>query len=143
MMGRQKLRSDLTAELIKHNTFDLPESMILNYMHNMRREKDHAEGREHTHDHGDHEHDYTDEERTAAIRQLKGYLLIEAVSKKVGIEISDDEFQEHLAERAERMGVDLEQLKRSARVEEFRRELRESKVFDHLAEKAKVKEESI
>jgi hypothetical protein len=28
-------------------------------------------------------------------------------------------------------------------VEELRRELRESKVFDHLAEKAKVKEESI
>ena len=143
MMGRQKLRSDLTAELIKHNPFDLPESMLVNYMHNMRREKDHSEGREHAHDHGDHDHDYTDEERTSAIRQLKGYLLIEAVSKKVGIEISDEEFQEHLAERAQRMGVDLEQLKRSARVEELRRELRESKVFDLLAEKAVVKEESI
>ena len=142
MMGRQKLRSDLTAELIKHNPFDLPESMLENYMHNMRREKDHAEGREHDHDH-DHDHDYTDEERMSAVRQLKGYLLIEAVSKKLGIEIGEEEFQEHLGQRAERMGVDLEQLKRSARVEDLRRELRESKVFDHLAEKAKVTEESI
>ena len=77
------------------------------------------------------------------MRQLKGYILIEAVGKEAGVEVGEEEFEQHLQQRAERMGVDVEQLKRSARVGDLRRELRESKVFDLLAEKAKVKDETI
>ena len=48
-----------------------------------------------------------------------------------------------LRERAEQSGVDLENLKRSARVDELQRELRETKVFDFLSERAHFKEETI
>ena len=153
MMARQKMRADLTAELIKHNPFDLPESMLQNYLQSMRREREqardgHDHDHDHDHDHGhDHDHDedheFSEEERAAAVRQLKGYILVEAVGKEAGVEVGEEEFEQHLQQRAERMGVDVEQLKRSARVGDLRRELRESKVFDLLAEKAKVKDETI
>jgi len=137
-MERQKLRSDLIAELIKKNSFDLPESMIENYLSSIRKEREQG----HDHDH-DHDHEYSEEERASAVRQLKGYLLIEAVGKQAGIEVEDEEFEQHLRERAEQSGGDLENLKRSARVDELQRELRETKVFDFLSERANLKEETI
>jgi len=77
------------------------------------------------------------------VRRLKSYLLIEGVRKQAGIEVSDEEFEEYLARRAEEMGVKLEDLKRSPRLGDLRRELEENEIFDLLIERAKIKEETV
>ena len=96
----------------------------------------------HGHDH-DHDHDHSDEERQQAKRRLKTFLLIEGVRKKAAIEIGDEEFDLFVAERAERAGLKSEDLKRSGRLDDLRRELEEDKVFALLSEKAKIKEEKV
>jgi len=131
-ISRQGLRTALIEELIKKNPFDLPGSMVDSYLESLHREEEQ-----------DHEHEHTEEERRAAARRLKSYLLIEGVRKQAGIEVSDEEFEEYLARRAEEMGVKLEDLKRSPRLGDLRRELEENEIFDLLIERAKIKEETV
>ena len=135
-MAKQRERHELISQLIEKNAFDLPESMVENYLHSMHRQN------QHDHDH-DHDHDHSDEERENAIRRLKSYLLTEAVRKKAEIEVSDEEFEQYLAERAAQVGVKVEDIKRSGRADDLRSEMAEDKVFDLLIEKAVIKEEKV
>ena len=144
-MSRQRVRSELVDALIKANEFDLPQSLVEEYLEGMRREQ-----QEHAHEHHDHDHDHdhaedvpTEEQRTAAVRSLKTYLLLEAVRKKGEIEVSGDEFEAHLQQRSEQLGIKLEELKRSPRADEFRKELEEDKIFEYLTDKADIQEESV
>ena len=142
-MAEQRLRSDLVGQLIEKNEFELPESMVENYLKSMKREQ---QGQGHDHDHDDSDHDdsdHTDEEREQAVRRLKSFLLIEGVRKQAKVEITDEEFETFAAERAEQGGIKLEDMQRSGRVDDLRRELEEKKVFDLLGEKAKIKEEKV
>ncbi len=138
-MAEQRLRSELVSQLIEKNEFDLPESMVDNYINSMKREQ---QGNDHDRDH-DHDHDHDHEEREQAVRRLKTFLLVEGVRKKAAISVSDEEFDVFAAERAEQAGVKLDDLKRSGRIDDLRRELEEKKVFDVLGEKANIKEEKV
>jgi trigger factor len=142
-MAEQRLRSDLAGQLIEKNEFELPESMVENYLKSMKREQ---QAHDHDHDDSDHDHDdseHTDEEREQAVRRLKSFLLIEGVRKQAKVEVTDEEFEIFAAERAEQGGIKLEDMQRSGRVDDLRRELVEKKVFDLLGEKAKIKEEKV
>ena len=77
------------------------------------------------------------------MHRLKTFLLIEAVRKKAGVEVADEELDHFVAERAERAGFKVEDLKRSGKIDDLRRELEEKKVFDLLSENAKIKEEKV
>ena len=129
-MGRQKLRTDLIAELIKKNPFELPESMIENYLESLSREQEGARAP-------------GEEERTAVVRQIKTFLLMGAMRQKLQLEVGDEEFDQYLQQRAEESGVSLEDLKRSARLDDLRRELEEDKVIDFLVEQAEIEEEKV
>ena len=133
-MAQQRLRSELIGQLIEKNDFELPESMVENYLHSL--EQEHAH---HDHDH-DHDHDHSDEERTQATRQLKSYLLLESVRQQAGVEVTDEEFAQFTAERAEHAGIQPTDLQNA---EGLRRELEDQKVFELLVAKAKIKEEKV
>ena len=77
------------------------------------------------------------------MRRLKSYLLTEAVRKKADISVSDEEFEAHLEERANAAGIKVEDVRRSGRTDDLRRELEENKVFELLGEKANVTEENV
>ncbi len=85
----------------------------------------------------------TDEERETAERRLKSYLVMENLRKKVGIEVSDEDFEQYLVTRAAQMGMKPEDLKRSPRIAELRRDLEEDKIFEHLEQGAKVTDKAI
>ena len=150
-MSRQRVRSELVDALIKANEFDLPKSLVEEYLEGMQREQKenapehdhHDHDHDHDHDHGHAEDEPTDEQRTAAVRSLKTYLLLEAVCKKAEIEVSSDELEAHLQQRSEQLGIKLEELKRSPRADEFRKELEEDKIFEYLTDKADIQEESV
>lgn len=129
-MAQQRLRSELIGQLILKNDFELPESMVDNYLHSLERE--HA-------DH-DHDHSHSDEERAQTARQLKSYLLLESVRQQAEVEVTDEEFAQFAAERAARAGVQPADLQNA---EELRRELEDQKVFELLIAKAKIKEEKV
>ena len=135
-MAQQRLRSELISQLILKNDFELPESMVDNYLHSLEREQ---ASHDHDHDH-DHDHSHSDEERAQATRQLKSYLLLESVRQQAGVEVTDAEFAQFAAERAERAGVQPSDLQNA---EGLRRELEDQKVFDLLIAKADIKEEKV
>ena len=133
-MAQQRLRSELVSQLILKNEFELPDSMVDNYLDSLERE--HAD---HDHDH-DHDHTHSDEERTQATRQLKSYLLLESVREQAGVEVTDEEFAQFAGERAALAGIQPSDLQDA---EGLRRELENQKVFELLIAKAKIREEKV
>jgi trigger factor len=131
ILSQQNLRSELVSRLIEKNPFELPQSMVDYYLDSL-----------HEHEH-EHDHEHGEEERRMAERSLKRHLLLEGVRKKVSIQVSDQEFEEYLARRAAEAGVKVEDLKRSPRLGELRRELEEDKVFEFLLERARITEEKV
>ncbi len=138
-MGQQRERSELVGQLIEKNAFELPDSMIENFLHSMRQQD---QNQNHDQD-SDRNNEPSEEERENAVRRLKSYLLTEAVRKKADISVSDEEFEAHLEERATAAGVKAEEVRRSGRADDLRRELEENKVFELLSEKAKITEEKV
>jgi trigger factor len=137
-MSQQRERSDLITDLIEKNPFDLPQSMVENYLKTMQERNKEQQG----HDRGTDD-DLSDQEKEGAVRNLKSYVISEAVRKKYEIAVSDEEFEGYLDERAERLGVKLGELKKNARVDDLRRELEEDKMFGELMKTAEIKEEVV
>ncbi len=105
------------------------------------------EGHDHDHEGHDHDHNHeikmSDEERQTAERRLKSYLIMENLRKKVNVEVSDEDFEQYLVTRALQMGMKPEELKRSPRAAELRRDLEEDKIFEHLEKAAKITDKAI
>lgn len=141
-MATQRLRSDLVEQLIRRNPFELPGSIVDHFVRSLHEERDHRHGHGHEHE-GDEEGEASEEERRLAERQLRRHLLLEGVRKRAGIEVTDAEFEEHLARRAEEAGVSLENVRRSGRLDSLRRELTEERVFALLLERAALTEEKV
>lgn len=129
-ISQQQLRGELLEQLYRRNSFELPASFIERYLRSLHQEQKEA-------------YEPSEEEQGAAKKQLRNYLLTEAVRKRVGIEVGDEEFEEFLTRRAEEVGIELEALRRSGRVDDLRRELEDNKVFDLLIESAEIKEEKM
>ena len=143
-MARQKVRSDIMQGLHRLNEVEVSESLVEGYLEGMRRERERREhGRDHDHDH-DHDHEEpTAEERDEATRRLKTYLIMEGLRKKVPVEVTDEEFDNYLTERAGQLGMQLDKLKRSPRVADLRRDLEEDRIFGHLEARAVVEERAV
>ena len=56
---------------------------------------------------------------------------------------SDEEFEVYLEERAQRLGIKLDEIKKNARVDDLRRELEEDRMFSELMKTAEIKEETV
>ena len=140
-MGQQRERNELISQLIEKNAFELPDSMVENYIQSMRQQNQN-QNQNYDQD-SDRDHEPSEEERENAVRRLKSYLLTEAVRKKADISVSDEEFEAYLEERANAAGVKVEDARRSGRADDLRRELEENKVFELLGEKANVTEEKV
>ncbi|MYK39132.1 MAG: hypothetical protein F4049_02815, partial [Gemmatimonadetes bacterium] len=130
-MAQQRLRSELINQLILKNDFELPDSMVDNYLDSLEREQ-----ADHDHDH-DHDHSHSDEERAQATRQLKSYLLLESVRQQAGVEVTDEEFAQFAAARAGIQPTDLQN------AEGLRREVEALEGIDLLIAKADIKEEKV
>ena len=137
-MSQQRERSDLITELIEKNPFELPKSMIENYLKTMKEQRREQK----VHD-SDTDEELNDQEKEGAVRNLKSYVISEAVRKQYEIEVSDEEFEVYLEERAQRLGIKLDEIKKNARVDDLRRELEEDRMFSELMKTAEIKEETV
>ncbi|MDE2742194.1 MAG: trigger factor [Gemmatimonadota bacterium] len=124
-MAQQRLRSELINQLILKNDFELPDSMVDNYLDSLEREQ------------ADQDNSHSDEERAQATRQLKSYLLLDSVRQQAGVEVTDEEFAQFAAARAGTQPADLQN------AEGLRRELEDQKVIELLIAKAEIKEEKV
>ncbi len=83
------------------------------------------------------------EERRRKTRGIKRELVLGAVKRREGLELSDEEFEEELGKEAERQGVNSRKFKglleREGRLEGFRRHLGDERALDFLYQNATVK----
>ena len=136
-LARRKERSDLVDGLIRGNPFDLPDRLVESYIERLKEERS-ADG-----DGDEDPPEITGEERTSVIRSLKTSLLLDGLRKKLNLDVSEEETIEFFERRAQQLGFQAADLKRSPRADDIRRELENEKIFEYLGERAEISEESV
>ena len=93
---------------------------------------------------GTNERRFADELRPQATFNVKAFLLLDAIGKKEGIDVSDERFEQELQTMAEESGQNLArlraQMEKNGQLIVMRAQLREEKILDFLMEKAEVTE---
>jgi len=134
----ERFRAELLGRLVMANPFDVPAGLVDAYVRLLRRRVRGEDRRP-----AEPEPEPTDEERKHAERRLRQALLIEALRKKLGIEVADAELDAYVERWAAEHGTTAQNLRSAGRVEQLRHELEEEKVFAALSAAARITEETI
>jgi trigger factor len=138
MHSMQELESKLVNRLLELNPFDLPQgvldSTLDRIMERVRNENPNMPP--------DEESRVREQYRTAVERQYRVDILMEAVGRKEGIEVTEEDLDQELASYAEREGQPVEKvkarIKKEGDLERLRDDLFRRRVLDKLTEKADV-----
>lgn len=138
MRAQREQEEALVDQVIAKNPFDLPESMVSEYLEELLQRLK-TQSREWI---PDEEGRFRTEYRPMAERRIKRDILIDAIARKEAVEVSDEEIDGTLrgAAEGEVAPPETERLLRSAEHRErTRAHLMERKVFGMLREKAQLK----
>ncbi|HCR18093.1 MAG TPA: trigger factor [Candidatus Latescibacteria bacterium] len=139
--SRRRLEENILDVIIEGNEFELPESMVENFLNNLveNYKKEH-EG----HDHDIDEAAIREESRPGAIRNLKRYLLLESIAKKEEIKVEEEDINKHLDGLSQQYNLEGSQMRqmlsRSGQLERMESELLETKSLTFLIDEADVDE---
>jgi trigger factor len=139
--SKRRLRQGIIDEILKKNPFDLPESMINNYLdvlvENAKKEiKDNFD-----------EQVIREKYRVNAIWNLKWELIKEKIEKLEEISVTEEDKKDYIRRIAEQRGVDEKPLWNSLKSKEAQvritGDVLEDKVLDFLEKNAKIKDRKI
>ncbi len=143
MESSSKLRTDLINKLIENRTFDIPNSLVEEESSRLKRELGFNLQRQ-----GlripelDEKAEKSITER--AIANVKASIVLGAIAKKEGIDVTGAEVDKRLSEISKSVGVPYEKVREAyhsnSMLEGLRASILEEKVVDFLVEKAKVEE---
>ncbi|MGB6063345.1 MAG: trigger factor [Desulfomonilaceae bacterium] len=144
---KRELENQIVDALIEKNEFEVPESMVENQIDNFL-----EQSRRNLAAHGIDPKRFPaptqaqrDQVRPSAVRTVKAGLILKAICEQEKIEVSDEELQAGIAERAEQMGLSVDylkdQLEEGKMLEELRETLLQEKVYKFIQEHAEVTEE--
>lgn len=126
--GESILRADLLDQIIEANPFEVPRSMVLNYIRTML-----GGGEDLPADTMARAREALGSEAERAIRRI---LVIEQVAEREGLRATEDEIDARIEAIAERNGTDpgtvYAQLQKAGRLQGMEREIMELKVFGFL-----------
>ena len=140
-VSQRRLESSVVTSLIGDNPFHPPETMINNALDAI--VEDHRKGHE-GHDHPIDEKQIREQNRDLAVYQIRRHLLLEAVAKKEGLAVTDEEVDEHIRRMAEVNNQKLDSLKRilqrNNQTDRIRRDILYEKTLKLLIEGAQIEE---
>ena len=144
--AEREARMRLVQELLSRNDFEVAPSMIAREVSaridGMRRQFAQAGIR--LEDAGMSEQALWAQFEPEATFNVKAFLLLDAIGKAEGIDVTDEELDEAIAEIAEERGTTPERLRptmeRTQELVLLRAQIREEKILDHLMERAEVTE---
>ena len=141
-ISQRQLRSEIIDQLMREYPFEVPEGMLESYLEGMV-----EEARKQSKEPIEDEEALKEEGRYPAIRQIKSYLILEAISEKEGIKVSDEELDTRVRAMAEAEGTGFHRLKstlqKEDRLESLRSDMVEEKIMAFLIEQVKIKEEVV
>ena len=138
---KQKFQNKLMDEVIKNNSFDLPEFMIEDFLNafieNMKEENKSKIS----------ENEIKEQYKTEAIWNLKWILIRDKISELENITVEDSVIDKYIDELVEKAGKEGAKIRRAYKDKKQRerteRELFDKKVIDFLIENSKIKEKII
>lgn len=132
--AENEVRERLMDHVIEANPFEVPESMVEDYMDRMLDAPDDVDPEE--------LEQARQQVRPRAERQIKRHLIIERLTEREGLEATEDEVDERVREIADAEGLEpgvvRRQLARDDRMESLRRQISAEKAFDYLKEQSSV-----
>lgn len=132
--AENEVRERLMDHVIEANPFEVPESMVEDYMDRMLDAPDDVDPAE--------LEQARQQVRPRAERQIKRHLIIERLTEEEGLEATGDEVDGRIREIADAEGLEpgavRRQLTRDDRMESLRRQISAEKVFDYLKEQSSV-----
>jgi trigger factor len=127
------VRQQLIDQIISANAFDVPKSWVQQFMEN------YAEAYKVP---ADQREQFAGEFRSMAERQIRRDLVIETIAEKEGLNATEKDLDDRIAEQAEKRGANpgqiYAQLEKSGRLKEMERGLTEDKVFKWLLDRNDV-----
>jgi trigger factor len=145
--SEKEIENQIIDALLEKNEFEVPESMVEGQIDNFL-----YQSMRNLEAHGIDPKRFPaptqaqrDQVRPSAVRIVKAGLVLKAVCEQEKIEVSDDDLQAGIAERAEQMGVSVDylkdQLEEGKMMGELRETLLQEKVYKMIQEHAEVTEE--
>ena len=133
--SKMRLEENIVDALVRENVFDVPESMVENYLNalieNYKKENEKID-----------EEAVRNEGRGAAVRSVKRHLLLEAIGRLEDIKVTEEDVDRHLESLSQRHNVEGPRLRqilgRSGQLDHIRSELLGGKTLDFLVESAEV-----
>jgi len=137
----QDTQERIIDKIIEHNTFEVPEAMVDNYLTSIleedRRRRPQVESED------NRESQVRETFMEAATRMVRRYLIMEAVIRQENLSITKEEFDQKIAVLAESAGRPVEEVEVMFRDRKHRRnlenDLMDQKVLNFLQEKADIK----
>lgn len=140
-MIRQRVEENLMDALIEGNHFEVPDSMVENYLDGMIESYKREQA---GHDQGIDEDALREEGRDQAERGVKRFLLLDAVADQENIEVTDDDLDKHLEEMSQRHNIEGPRLRqilsRTEQLDQIESEIKTQKTFDFLIDNADVED---
>jgi trigger factor len=136
--GKTLFQNALTDELIKSNDFEIPQSMLDNYLDSMV-----SDAKKSSQDKKIDEKQIKEYYKVSAIRNIKWYLLRDKMVETEELSVSDEELEERIKaiEGSENGEEQAKEIRESDdRKKGLKEQILEDKVFEFLISKADVKE---
>lgn len=145
---REELSEQVYDQLLEEYDFTIPESLIDDevetIMDDYRRqvESQNRDFEEFLEEQDKDLEELKEESRPEAERRIKLTLLFQAIAEEEEIDVSEEEFEDHLQELAEQTGMDASQIEElpDEQKQSLRFQLRDDKVLDFLIDEAEVEE---
>jgi trigger factor len=139
--SRRQLQRAIIDEMVKRNTFDIPESMINNYLELL------IEDVKKRNNGNVDEQELREHYRANAIWELKWHLIKEKIVEVEHIEVNEEDIKNYINRISAERGIDQRQLWSSLNSAEAKTRLKEDileeKVLDFLKQHANIKERRI
>ena len=128
---RQRVEENLMDALIEGNSFEVPDSMVENYLDGMIESYKREQA---GHDQGIDEDAIRESGRDQAERGVKRFLLLDAVADQENIEVTDEDLDKHLEEMSQRHNIEGPRLRqilsRTEQLDQIESEIKTQKTFD-------------
>ena len=140
-MIRQRVEENLMDALVEENPFEVPDSMVENYLDGMIESYKREQAGQ---DQGIDEDAIRESGRDQAERGVKRFLLLDAVADQENIEVTDDDLDKHLEEMSQRHNIEGPRLRqilsRTEQLDQIESEIKTQKTFDFLIDNADVED---
>lgn len=140
-MIRQRVEENLMDTLIEENPFEVPDSMVENYLDGMIESYKREQA---GHDQDIDEDAIRESGRDQAERGVKRFLLLDAVADQEDIGVTDDDLDKHLEEMSQRHNIEGPRLRqilgRTEQLGQIESDIKTQKTFDFLIDNADVED---